>query len=597
MSDTPQAQNKNKKDAAGNGSGKVKAEKEPRQLQTFATLGGDFTSPAPDESLTDGSPDGWDSGASSILSHEPSALLLQRTSTGRAEKPGSAGSSAVMPTFGGRNFCNIPVHSSPRPAIQFKLTVGAAHDPYEQEADRVAEQVMRMPPPVPAPPSGDDAPPKPGGNSVQREAEEEEIQTKRVSAADSFDTNADFEGRVKAGQGGGSPLPVETRAFMEPRFGGMDFSGVRVHSGGEAADLNRQVSARAFTLGKDIYLGEGQTDVASDGGKRLLAHELTLQRAVGNQAVQRMLDRPIVQRYQEISLNGELDLTIADHRAELQSQGFNGFGDTNHGWIRVATPNGEIATIKGNSQDGYHTEEVLIDKVRSFVDFNDEPRQSGKWTIVELYTERQPCNKDTLHLKDPRRWREGGSCSAWLGGKLHPLVKVYFSVKNAPIAFADLMGKAQSHYVKKVVNGELAGSASLSKLIQDKHEETYGIRGRNYAFEEKLFLENYREVKRAVGEYAKKYGDLENINRFLVEFSIECKTARDQKIVGTESGNASTTICERIRQAKTSAIDAIGRKNEEMIGLLRIVIAEDEAVPDSAPPNKRRALQEGTSKK
>lgn len=294
MSDAAPTQAKTKKDAAGNGSTKVKAEKELRQLQTFATLGADFTGPAPDEALTDGSADGWDSNASSILSHEPSALLRRRISPGQTAKP-----LTIVPTFGGRNFCNIPTHAGARPAIQPKLTVGAANDPSEQEADRVAEQVMTMPASVSAPPSGDGVPPKPGEHPVQREAEEEEeiqakplvpaitpfvrraveaedeLQTKRASAADSFDTNADFEGRVNASQGGGAPLPDEVRTFMEPRFGGIDFSGVRVHAGSEAADLNRQVSARAFTLGKDIYLGEGQTNVASDGGKRLLAHELT----------------------------------------------------------------------------------------------------------------------------------------------------------------------------------------------------------------------------------------------------------------------------------------------------------------------------------
>src|SRR5579863_634852 len=40
------------------------------------------------------------------------------------------------------------------PHLQCKLTVGAVNDPLEAEADRVAEQVMRMPDPDPI--SGDD---------------------------------------------------------------------------------------------------------------------------------------------------------------------------------------------------------------------------------------------------------------------------------------------------------------------------------------------------------------------------------------------------------------------------------------------------------
>lgn len=34
------------------------------------------------------------------------------------------------------------------PRIQTKLTIGPPDDPYEQEADRVADQVMRMPDPA-----------------------------------------------------------------------------------------------------------------------------------------------------------------------------------------------------------------------------------------------------------------------------------------------------------------------------------------------------------------------------------------------------------------------------------------------------------------
>ena len=58
---------------------------------------------------------------------------------------------------------------------------------------------------------------------------------------------------------------------MAPRFGA-DFGGVRVYTGPEAHDLNRAISAQAFTHGQDIYLGEGRYDPGSTAGKRLLAH-------------------------------------------------------------------------------------------------------------------------------------------------------------------------------------------------------------------------------------------------------------------------------------------------------------------------------------
>ncbi len=111
---------------------------------------------------------------------------------------------------------------------------------------------------------------------LQRQPEEEEIQTQRLQrqGAGSFDAGPKIERQLAANKGSGSALPGEVRAFMEPRFG-TDFSGVRVHTGNESAQLNRALNAQAFTHGKDIYLGAGQYDPGSPQGKQLLAHELT----------------------------------------------------------------------------------------------------------------------------------------------------------------------------------------------------------------------------------------------------------------------------------------------------------------------------------
>jgi hypothetical protein len=89
-----------------------------------------------------------------------------------------------------------------------------------------------------------------------------------------FETSDGFEERLQSARGGGQPLSGDVRGFMEPRFGA-DFSDVRLHTGKDADDLNQSVSAQAFTLGQDIYLGEGKDNVESSEGKHLLAHELT----------------------------------------------------------------------------------------------------------------------------------------------------------------------------------------------------------------------------------------------------------------------------------------------------------------------------------
>jgi hypothetical protein len=168
--------------------------------------------------------------------------------------------------------------------IQTKLTVGSPGDRYEQEADRMAAQVMRM---SVAP---DNSP------QVQRFGEEdnpvqrwslaqsitpvvhrrvdEQVQMRelvqRAFQAGGSEASGDLESRLNASKGGGSALAPEVRAFMEPRFGA-DFSSVRVHTGGEAVQMNRELGAQAFTHGSDVYFGAGK----SPGNNELTAHELT----------------------------------------------------------------------------------------------------------------------------------------------------------------------------------------------------------------------------------------------------------------------------------------------------------------------------------
>lgn len=83
-----------------------------------------------------------------------------------------------------------------------------------------------------------------------------------------------LEAGIRSASGNGRPLPSASRGFFEPRFGA-DFSGVRVHTDGRAASAARQLRARAFTVGRDVFFGEGQYRPESAGGRRLMAHELT----------------------------------------------------------------------------------------------------------------------------------------------------------------------------------------------------------------------------------------------------------------------------------------------------------------------------------
>lgn len=182
--------------------------------------------------------------------------------------------------------------------IQAKLTVSPAGDRYEQEADRVAEQVMSEPA---SQRTSEER--RPGGRppGVQRQEEEEEIQAMPLVASitplvqrrgeGGFDAGLALETRLSASRGAGSPLPHNVRAFMEQRLGA-DFNKVRLHADPEAAQMSRDLSAQAFTAGQDVYLGAAAPQPASAGGQRLLAHELThvvQQTGPGANVVQRVI--------------------------------------------------------------------------------------------------------------------------------------------------------------------------------------------------------------------------------------------------------------------------------------------------------------------
>jgi hypothetical protein len=72
----------------------------------------------------------------------------------------------------------------------------------------------------------------------------------------------------------GQPLDAATRAYMEPRFG-HDFSKVRVHADGKAAESAQSVGALGYTVGRHVVFGAGQYAPHLGEGRKLLAHELT----------------------------------------------------------------------------------------------------------------------------------------------------------------------------------------------------------------------------------------------------------------------------------------------------------------------------------
>ncbi|MCP4135207.1 MAG: DUF4157 domain-containing protein [bacterium] len=145
-----------------------------------------------------------------------------------------------------------------RDVIRAKLRVGAANDTFEQEADRVAEQVVSM--------SHADVQKKPGNIDIRAK--------NSGSGSGSFTVGAGVESGIRNMKGSGRSLAPSVAKYYGDRFG-HNFSNVRVHSGPRASALAGAINARAFTAGSDIFFAGNEFSPASRTGKMLLAHELT----------------------------------------------------------------------------------------------------------------------------------------------------------------------------------------------------------------------------------------------------------------------------------------------------------------------------------
>jgi hypothetical protein len=191
----------------------------------------------------------------------------------RSEQPSEGTSRPSQMSFFNRQ-------TNAQAVIQPKLTVGSAHDAHEHEANRTADMVMRKP----------DNSVKNGtyteGSSfmptitpvIQRACaacehdKEQTAQRKETGAATGGFTAPPSVSRAISRSG--NALDSNAKTFMESRFN-RSFDNVQVHTDSDAASSARDISARAYTSGNHIVFGEGQYQPNSEGGRHLLAHELT----------------------------------------------------------------------------------------------------------------------------------------------------------------------------------------------------------------------------------------------------------------------------------------------------------------------------------
>jgi hypothetical protein len=185
--------------------------------------------------------------------------------------------------------------------IQPKLKIGKPDDKFEQEANRMADAVVRMPDPQVQMQSSLEEEeerlqmqPKQQVPELQRmypRRRERSLQgrplnclgcekklqmTPAIQRQDDGQTYAspEISNQIHTSKGHGAPLSSRVQQEMAHKIGS-DFSGVNIHTDSKSHQLNQQLGARAFTHGNDIYFNKGEYNPKSHNGKRLLAHELT----------------------------------------------------------------------------------------------------------------------------------------------------------------------------------------------------------------------------------------------------------------------------------------------------------------------------------
>jgi len=271
--------------------------------------------------------------------------------------------------------------------IQPRLKIGPVDDPFEREADRMADAVVAT--------RGMDgyfgqskaenvttvAPAQgatlaiPAPSVVQRECtvpedpeEQELLEIQGRFETDSPSPPLDFEQRIRTSRGEGHSLPDTTRSFMESRIGS-DFSNVRIHHDAHADALTRDVHAEAFTVGSDLFFSSGTYRPGTHDGDQLLAHELTHvvqqsgqtnrgpQPAATIQRSRTSYDRPRYYRHiisgqnahylieqRLLDLNSNLVVEAPIPGANRNSPGFNKVGFADLYW---ALPDGKFSGIRG----------------------------------------------------------------------------------------------------------------------------------------------------------------------------------------------------------------------------------------------------------
>lgn len=349
--------------------------------------------------------------------------------------------------------------------LQAKLTLGGVNDVCEQEADRVAETVMRMPEPLPHHSTNSD-----------HAAGAEETGGRRTG------NGLDAEVGLEVLQGSGRPLSESERTFFEPRFG-TGLSGVRIHTGPSAEAAAAALNARAFTVGQDIVFGAGHYSSGTDQGKRLLAHELThvIQQAEGGERIQRVVD--FTTNFTGISVTPRPGVVISAT-------------DYEHDYVEF-TANAEIAAVGDtpaelDEWDVGILQDMIVNWEREYW-VRDNADGLGRFVEQKF----RPIN---TRFRD----QEDGAATVWSADSEHALLSDHAKVpRNGRPAVSTVITTSDVPNGGNTVNGANVNGMNASDGTRNINIERTGTRFDTYISAHNVVTDEWRHLRRLNWNYQK----------------------------------------------------------------------------------------------
>ncbi len=190
----------------------------------------------------------------SLSSHDPMSQKTKKAAVGQIH---DAGPALTLPKVEEQGF----MPRSPQ------ITVTSPGDEYEQEADRVAANVVNKI-------NLNEASASSGEQVVERGPHGLGIMKKSDIGRSQHRVSDSLSASISQAKGRGQNLPDAVRKPMEQAFGA-DFSSVRIHTDAVSHELNRSLQATAFTTGRDVFFRQNAFQPDTRNGKQMIAHELT----------------------------------------------------------------------------------------------------------------------------------------------------------------------------------------------------------------------------------------------------------------------------------------------------------------------------------